>query len=161
MDQAIIRGIYTVLAILTKSFICFYLFNPRLIHLISWNHCSHFSPVPQPPSHKRPEVIRVKAADPQSSRQKICKLRRFPFRELNNGPGLWYRKPPQAGFEPRACVLQHWPLSSCTPPRAQDEWGERTHLVAMHIAILGMNQIWGVNHCGELDTVWFFTVFGL
>jgi hypothetical protein len=31
----------------------------------------------------------------------------------------------------------------------------------MHVAVLGVDQVWGVNHSGELDTVWSFTVFGL
>lgn len=31
----------------------------------------------------------------------------------------------------------------------------------MQVAVFGMNQVWGVNHRSELDTVWLFTVFGL
>ena len=38
---------------------------------------------------------------------------------------------------------------------------EDAHLVAMQVAVLGVNQVWGVNHRGELDTVWFLTVFSL
>ena len=35
--------------------------------------------------------------------------------------------------------LKHWPLHSTTHSWAWDEWRENTHLIAMHVAVLGMN----------------------
>lgn len=47
------------------------------------------------------------------------------------------------------------------PLCARDVWGQPTHLTAVHVAVLGMKQVRGVHHRGELDTVWSFAVFGL
>lgn len=35
------------------------------------------------------------------------------------------------------------------------------YLIALEVAVFGMNQTWGVNHSSELQTFWLLTVFCL